>query len=287
MECPSCGWRVSAGAASCALCGMSMQPAEVAVVGMGEVRRASLALAVAPVGAMALPMVVERLRCSRCGSELEAEGASFCSDCGAPVAEPIEEVIEIVPEAEAAEEEELDESSTETIEVPALAGVTVPDVEGETSVVPEQVFLQPRASRPQRQGPPDPEPSFVVDREPQMPFRPADPFRAGEIVEVGPIRANEQASSNASVEPPSPSVVESGHRQDEPLLALGPEHLRAAVVGFAVIALLAALGTQMFGPSEAPGFTRAELDLKLQMRAVEWLLAGILVSLAGLVMSRR
>jgi hypothetical protein len=57
-------------------------------------------------------------------------------------------------------------------------------------------------------------------------------------------------------------------------------------VGFALIALGIAALVHFFAPSAVAGYSAAEFDLKVQMRAVEWLLAGILVGIVGLLLKR-
>lgn len=62
--------------------------------------------------------------------------------------------------------------------------------------------------------------------------------------------------------------------------------LPPVAAGFAVFALLIALLVHALAPSAVAGYSPAELDLKVQMRAVTWLLAGILVALVGLLAKR-
>jgi hypothetical protein len=60
----------------------------------------------------------------------------------------------------------------------------------------------------------------------------------------------------------------------------------AVAAGFAVFAVLMALLVHAFGPSSLPGYSPAEVSLKVQMRAVEWLLAGILAAGVGIIAKR-
>lgn len=60
----------------------------------------------------------------------------------------------------------------------------------------------------------------------------------------------------------------------------------AAAAAFAVFALLVAMLVHVFGPSSLPDYSPAELSLKIQMRAIEWLLAGTLIALVGLLAKR-
>jgi hypothetical protein len=62
--------------------------------------------------------------------------------------------------------------------------------------------------------------------------------------------------------------------------------LPPVAAGFAAFALLIALLVHALAPSAVAGYSPAELDLKVQMRAVTWLLAGILVALVGLLAKR-
>jgi hypothetical protein len=69
-------------------------------------------------------------------------------------------------------------------------------------------------------------------------------------------------------------------------LLAGMPWLAPVAAGFAVFALLIALLVHVFAPNVVSGYSPAELDLKVQMRAVEWLLAGIIVALVGLLAKR-
>jgi len=60
----------------------------------------------------------------------------------------------------------------------------------------------------------------------------------------------------------------------------------AVAGGFAIFALLVALLVHVFGPSSLPSYSPAEVSLKVQMRAVEWLLAGILAAAVGMIAKR-
>jgi hypothetical protein len=59
-----------------------------------------------------------------------------------------------------------------------------------------------------------------------------------------------------------------------------------AAAAFAVFALLTAMLVHVFAPSTLADYSAAELSLKTQMRAVEWLLAGALMALVGLLAKR-
>jgi uncharacterized OB-fold protein len=54
----------------------------------------------------------------------------------------------------------------------------------------------------------------------------------------------------------------------------------------ACAALVAAVGVHLFSPRIIEGFTPAEVDLKIQLRAAQWLLVGILSALVGLLARR-
>ena len=60
----------------------------------------------------------------------------------------------------------------------------------------------------------------------------------------------------------------------------------AVAAGFAVFAILMALLVHAFGPSSLPGYSPAEVSLKVQMRAVEWLLAGVVAAAVGIIAKR-
>jgi hypothetical protein len=65
-----------------------------------------------------------------------------------------------------------------------------------------------------------------------------------------------------------------------------PTFTTQVIVGFALFALLIAILVHLVAPSTIPGYSAAELALKVQMRAIEWLLAGVLVALVGLLLKR-
>jgi hypothetical protein len=62
--------------------------------------------------------------------------------------------------------------------------------------------------------------------------------------------------------------------------------LRVVAIGFASVGLLAAVLAHLFAPSSVPGFSPAEASVQTHLVAVEWLLAGILVALIGLLAKR-
>jgi hypothetical protein len=68
----------------------------------------------------------------------------------------------------------------------------------------------------------------------------------------------------------------------DPWLAWAP----AVAAGFALFAVLMALLVHVFGPSSLPGYSPAEVSLKVQMRAVEWLLAGVVAAGIGMIAKR-
>jgi hypothetical protein len=61
---------------------------------------------------------------------------------------------------------------------------------------------------------------------------------------------------------------------------------RIVAISFASVALLAAILAHLFAPSSVPGFSPAEANLQTHILAAEWLLAGILVALIGLLAKR-
>jgi hypothetical protein len=62
--------------------------------------------------------------------------------------------------------------------------------------------------------------------------------------------------------------------------------LRIVAITFASVALVAAVLVHLFSSSTVPGFTAAEANLRTHVLAAEWLLAGILVALIGLLAKR-
>jgi len=73
----------------------------------------------------------------------------------------------------------------------------------------------------------------------------------------------------------------------DPMRSSDTPLLRApAAAAFALVALGIAVLVHFLAPNAMAGYSRPELDLTVQMRAVEWLLAGILVALVGLLIKR-
>jgi len=70
------------------------------------------------------------------------------------------------------------------------------------------------------------------------------------------------------------------------LTSLSTADITTIALVCACAALLAAAGSHLFSPRAIPGFSPAEVDVKVQMRSVQWLLAGILAALVGLLARR-
>src|SRR5688572_5074522 len=88
MNCPSCGRRVSLGAASCGICGtpvFASSPVAVATAGSVAVAEMSEPTALVPamLAGSTRGLAYANL-CVRCDTELEPE-ARFCSFCGTTV----------------------------------------------------------------------------------------------------------------------------------------------------------------------------------------------------------
>ena len=68
--------------------------------------------------------------------------------------------------------------------------------------------------------------------------------------------------------------------------SVAPAWVVPAAGGFALFALGIAVLVHVFAPSAIPGYSAAEVDAKVQMRAVEWLLAGLVAGVVGLLAKR-
>jgi hypothetical protein len=254
MECPSCGSRVSRGAATCAVCGEGLQAGLTAIIPRKAVSTLQIERGYATAAAAA-PVVVSDLafdedfdevstvareretivlvpvlapepspsgslsgrHCIVCAEELEQD-AHFCSQCGTTVAAA---------------------SASST----PLESTSAPLVEPETA---------PEAETPR-----------PVRNTLHLVSAPPDTV-AADPAELLP--------------PPSTGTSLSTF--------LSTVDVSTVALVCACAALVAAAGAHLFGPQSLPGFSAAEVDAKIQMRAVQWLLAGILAALVGLLTRR-
>jgi hypothetical protein len=66
----------------------------------------------------------------------------------------------------------------------------------------------------------------------------------------------------------------------------GPGAAAMVAVGLAFFAVGTAVSVHLFAPDAIPGYSAAEVDLKVHLRAVEWLLAAVLFGLVGVLFKR-
>ena len=66
----------------------------------------------------------------------------------------------------------------------------------------------------------------------------------------------------------------------------GPGLAALAAVGVAFFAVGIAISIQLFAPDAIPGYSAAELELTVHLRAVKWLLAGVIFAIVGLLLKR-
>jgi hypothetical protein len=249
MQCPSCGCHVSASAATCAVCGAILARG-AAFAGSGRLTSASTVSTVATRAPEAGPAP-----CPACGASLEHE-ARFCSDCGA---------------------------TTQTGE---YASPPLPDEPlDEPEVVRESEVVR-AVTAPQEEYVPVEDDVVVVPAELE---REAVEDRAAAEDRVAPMRAPDRTGPVPVLRPVAPPVVRAPQRGPErtPLSAEDAwAWVTPAAAAFAVFALLVAMLVHLFAPSTLPDYSAAELSLKIQMRAVEWLLAGTLIGIVGLLAKR-
>jgi hypothetical protein len=290
--CPFCGAGVSMTAPTCAVCGVANPAAKInATLDLGtspedflpeEVLRT---LGSAPSDRLPPPQTARS--CATCDAKLDL-GAKFCWSCGGAVGlklpfrpEPLrEKVVQMprpapapIPEPEPAPEPEPEPRETRPGRHIALA-----DVEDEIA---EDLPPPPKHTDPMeyldaqlglKACGHDPLPPPKTARRPGRHLALAD-----EASDVAPKR---DAVAPAPVRRPvSPDPL-------APDLSATPAWAVPVATGFALFALGLAVLVHLFAPNAIPGYSVAELDLKVQMRAVEWLLAGILVALVGLLVKR-
>lgn len=144
--------------------------------------------------------------------------------------------------------------------------------------------------------PPEPEPEFVLEPEPLPVSERFEQYRAYEpdVIlyeeEVVIPQAADREPIFMHEESIDPELIRTGPvpivRHPEPADSWSG-WVPATAAGFAVFALLVAVLVHLLGPSSLPNHTPAEVDLKIQMRAIEWLLAGILIAMLGLLAKKR
>lgn len=318
--CPACGARVSSAAQTCAVCGAATgnggaevettmpfgtpaggwrpepQGVETAT---GAPPDASHTFWEAPSGA--LPPPPSEVACPSCAARLDV-GARFCSECGTHVAtedpvapppaqgpEPPEVVVhgqEPLFDAPFLDEEEEDPGLEPTENV-----LVLPEHE-ETLREPDPA-LDPEVVVPAA---PETEPASELDRAEEELLREARRF-----AEVGPIEDSPPAVAAPQLREverdrdageAEPEEEETVVRRDPERAAppsvpyAAPSWVPLVAAGFGLFALAVAMLVHVAAPSAVAGYSPAELDLKVQMRAVEWLLAGILVALVGALLRR-
>ncbi len=143
---------------------------------------------------------------------------------------------------------------------------------------------------------PEPGPQFVLEPEPIPVSDRFEQYRAYEPDVI--LYEEEVVIPPAAVREPifmqeesiDPELIRTGPipvvRRPEPADSWS-NWVPATAAGFAVFALLVAVLVHLLGPSSLPNHTPAEVDLKIQMRAIEWLLAGILIAVLGLLAKKR
>jgi hypothetical protein len=205
------------------------------------------------------------IACVSCGNPLERE-ARFCSECGTTVTPTAAPTVVTPPILQPVAEPRLDELRFLTPDEPRQPTVVIPPALG------------------------GPAPTVSTGSE-----RLRDDRASGETAPLDFMK------TPVSIELPTETVEEEDDEEapsvDTAFLgsekapvswsALGvPVWIPAAAAGLAAVALMAAALVHFLGASPLPGFTPAELDLKVQMRAIEWLLAGILLAVVGLLLKR-
>jgi hypothetical protein len=261
MECPSCGSRVSRGAATCAVCGEGLQPGMTSVIprkailtAQMERRYAAAAAAPAPAPATLPIAVFETVAVSEIVPQAGVSGSL------AMAAEVVEELPEPEPESGG-----------------RLSGVHCPSCSEELEY--EAHFCSQCGTHVETpMYPSGPVPSAALpDVEPAVRAESVKPAR-NTLHLVSPPPDTIAADPAELLPPPAP------RRQ---LSDLFPDaDIRTIALVCACAALIAAAGVHLAGPRTIPGFTPAEVDLKIQLRAAQWLLAGILAALVGLLARR-
>jgi hypothetical protein len=292
--CPFCGAGVSLTAPTCAVCGVANPAAKInATLDLGASPEDFLPEDILRTFGSApsdrLPPPQTSRSCATCDAKLDL-GAKFCWSCGEAVglkvhARPApahEKVVPMVPRP--APEPEPEEAPRPVRHI-ALAEVG------------DDVVEEPPPPRKQS------DPLDYLDaqlglkacgHDPLPPLklktsrRPTRPVAVAEDVRDEP-RETTVAPAPVSRDPVSRDPVSRDPVSRDPLapdLAAAPGWAVPVATGFALFALGLAVLVHLFAPNAIPGYSVAELDLKVQMRAVEWLLAGVLVALVGLLVKR-
>ena len=291
--CPFCGAGVSMTAPTCAVCGVANPAAKInATLDLGASPEDFLPEDILRTFGSApsdrLPPPQTSRSCATCDAKLDL-GAKFCWSCGEAVglkvhsrAEPPREKVvsmtrpEPKPKPEPKPEPEPEPEPEEPQRpVRLLALADVEDDAGE-DLPPPPKHQDPMDYLDAQLGLKacghDPLPPLKTARRPAPRLALAEEAR-----DVAPKR-----EADATVPAPQPVSRD----PLAPDLSAAPAWAVPAATGFALFALGLAVLVHLFAPNAIPGYSVAELDLKVQMRAVEWLLAGVLVALVGLLVKR-
>ena len=264
--CPFCGAGVSLSAPTCAVCGVANPAAQInATLDLGTSPEDFLpeellrTFGSAPSDRLPPPQI-ER-SCSECDAKLDL-GAKFCWSCGEAVGvkppprpEPPRE--KIVPLSRPSRHIALAEVEPEAAADPPPPA---PKNHDPMDYLDAQLGLKAPGTEPA----PEPKPS---GRRPGRHL-----VLAEEEMEVFLEKADA---------PPTVSRAPRAPRSTTAFAWAVP-----VAIGFATFALVIALLVHLLAPNAVAGYSPAELDLKVQMRAVEWLLAGVLVALVGMLLKR-
>lgn len=265
--CPSCGASVTAAMRACAVCGAANPAAKL---------NATLNRAAAPEGSLSneARRTQAARSCARCGARL-GPIARFCQRCGGAVDErihhrsepPRENVVPISQPAPAPQPEPPPQEVRRPGRHISLAVVDdeLDEYRPQPSKLQDIDYLDALLGQkaPGSEPPPPKPPAWRLGRHLVVAGKAEDMLPEGPGV---PVPASRDRLT------PRPSDTDS--------LAI------AGAVGFALVALGMVVLVHLAAPSEIPGYSAAELDLKVQMRAVEWLLAAILAALLGLLLKR-
>lgn len=253
--CPSCGEVVSAAAPSCAVCGFA-NPSD--------------------------PLAQAAPSCEVCDAKLGPE-AKFCRNCGAAVGPTAQLAGELPPDEPFPDEPLADVVVPMPAHAPAIESVRHeprrPVVYVPFDDLEDEVVDFPASSNSH-------DPLDYLDAQLGLKAPGADPVllrppawrTARDLVPADEVHDD---PPKAPIAPAAASRAPVGEgRSDSPTFAT------QVVIGFALFALLIAMLVHLVAPNAVPGYSAAELDFKVQMRAVEWLLAGVLVALVGLLLKR-
>lgn len=311
VYCPFCGAGVSTTAPTCAVCGVANPAAKInATLDLGtspedflpdEVLRT---LGSAPSDRRPPPLTSQP--CAACGAKLDL-GAKFCWSCGGAVglkvrARPGPPRERVVPMARP-------EPAPEPAAASEPASTPAPELEPEPRPKPAPVpvlapMSGPEPERPRRPRrhialadldeevgddlPPPPrhhDPMDYLDAQLGLkapgtdPAPPKPPAWRGRYLALAD-EARDAPPDDAGAPAPAP------RDPFTPQPSAAPAWATPAAMGFALFALGIAVLVHLFAPNAIPGYSAAELDMKVQLRAIEWLLAGVLIALAGLLVKR-